>query len=334
MNLYPITIENNDMILNKVHIHEMNFKSLNLKECNVEEFVRKNSNDIFGDEESFIIIGQQVINSENGRSDLVAVDEDGSLVLIEIKRDEEDIKGRKEPFEFQAIRYAANFAKIKNIDEVCESVYCHYIEKYASEYNLDNISPLELAKRTLFEFLKENNSMKEFNKKQRIILIASSFDKQTLSAVAWLIENGVDICCYTINPVEINEQIYINMEKKLPVPSIDEFYVGIKSRDDKPILTSTTNRKARNSSLPKMQRLFDEQCISQGDLICIRRGFNKEENIAEIIDSKYVKYKNEVLTINEWAKAVTGWGVVNIYENTILLKEGKTLHEIRLGLED
>ncbi|MFO8066930.1 MAG: hypothetical protein R6U11_05040, partial [Bacteroidales bacterium] len=58
-------------------------------------------------------IGSQVTNSEKGRSDLTAIDDNGNLVLIEIKRDIEDIKARKEELEFQAIRYAAGYAKIK-----------------------------------------------------------------------------------------------------------------------------------------------------------------------------------------------------------------------------
>ena len=37
-------------------------------------------------------------NKENGRSDLTAVDQNGNLVLIEIKRDVEDIKQRREAF--------------------------------------------------------------------------------------------------------------------------------------------------------------------------------------------------------------------------------------------
>jgi hypothetical protein len=34
-----------------------------------------------------LIVGQQVINKEGGRSDLVAVDGEGNVVLIELKRD-------------------------------------------------------------------------------------------------------------------------------------------------------------------------------------------------------------------------------------------------------
>ncbi|WP_218017830.1 hypothetical protein [Alkalicoccus saliphilus] len=51
------------------------------------------------------------------RSDLTAVDANGNIVLIEIKRDRQDIAQRKEPFEFQAARYAASYATIKTKDD-------------------------------------------------------------------------------------------------------------------------------------------------------------------------------------------------------------------------
>src|SRR3712207_8389409 len=48
----------------------------------------------------------------------------------------------------------------------------------------DALPIYEKASRILNDFLEKNNALKTFNSKQRIILIASSFDKQTLSAAA------------------------------------------------------------------------------------------------------------------------------------------------------
>lgn len=42
---------------------------------------------ICDDEESMLIIGRQVKNEAYGRSDLTAIDNNGNIVLIEIKRD-------------------------------------------------------------------------------------------------------------------------------------------------------------------------------------------------------------------------------------------------------
>ena len=94
----------------------------------------KNSIEVIFQDETLLVVGKQVVNKENGRSDLTAVDEDGNLVLIEIKRDVEDIRQRKEAFEFQAIRYAASYAKIKTPDDLVDKIFASYIEKYKQSY--------------------------------------------------------------------------------------------------------------------------------------------------------------------------------------------------------
>ncbi len=90
------------------------FSDLGMRENDIEEILRCNIDMLCNEEESMLIIGQQVKNEKQGRSDLTAIDNSGSLVLIEIKRDCKDIVSRGEAFEFQAIRYAASYATIEN----------------------------------------------------------------------------------------------------------------------------------------------------------------------------------------------------------------------------
>ena len=66
--------------------------------------------------------------------------------------------------------------------------------------------------------------------KQRIILVASDFDEQTLSAVAWLNSNGVDMSCYRLTPYKLNESIYFHTEKILPVTIHNDYYVDLMDR--------------------------------------------------------------------------------------------------------
>ncbi|CDI50078.1 hypothetical protein [Clostridium tetani] len=96
--LIPVKIKNS-IEIEDIEIENTNFKSINLREEHIEEFLRKNIEVIFEDE-TLLVVGKQVVNKENGRSDLTAVDENGNLVLIEIKRDALDIIQRKEAFEF------------------------------------------------------------------------------------------------------------------------------------------------------------------------------------------------------------------------------------------
>ena len=78
-----------------------------LSEAKIEEFIRKNIRLIFDqeeDDETLLIVGQQVVNLKGARNDLVALDGNGNLVLIEIKRDAADMTSRIEAMEFQAVR--------------------------------------------------------------------------------------------------------------------------------------------------------------------------------------------------------------------------------------
>jgi len=124
-------------------------------------------------------------------------------------------------FESQAIKYAASYAKIKTSDELVDKIFTSYIEKYKNEFELGNLIAYEKATRILNDFLEKNNAVKTFNSKQRIILIASSFDNQTLSAVAWLIANNVDIGCFELSPIKIMELCLLNKEEILKGIDID-----------------------------------------------------------------------------------------------------------------
>jgi len=302
------------------------FQDLKLKEKHVEEFLRMNSSTVFGDEETLLIIGQQVKNSQNGISDLTAIDADGNIVLIEIKRDEADIKGRKEPFEFQAIRYAASYAKIKSPDELVDLVYAPYIEHRKSEYDLAELTTSELANRLLTKFLEENNAIKTFNSKQRIILVASSFDAQTLSAVAWLASNDVDISCFTITPVQLGDRSFLDVEKILPPQNLDEFYVDLSSVSSSVQSTALPKTNIKRRALPRMPKLFEWGVLKPGDKVRIK---NFDDSEAVVKDTNNVSFKGKVLSFNQWAQQITTWSSVNIYEWTVLAESGKTLYELR-----
>ncbi|WP_432403640.1 hypothetical protein [Wukongibacter sp. M2B1] len=319
--LIPINI-NNSIQVNDLDIEILQFKNLGLKEEHIEEFLRKNI-EIIIDDETLLVIGRQVRNVEKGRSDLTAIDEDGNLVLIEIKRDIDDIKMRKEPFEFQAIRYAASYAKIQDVDEAVEKIFAPYILKYNDEFELGELTPEEKGKRILNEFLEKNNALKTFNRKQRIILVASGFDAQTLSAVAWLIENGVDINCIEISPIKIGEQILLQSNQILPLQKLDDYYVEI---EDKKVATSGQSKITRKY-LPRMNKLFEWGIIKAGDMVEIKNYPNSE---AAVIDTQKVKYKNEVMLFNRWGEKVTKWSSLNIYEWTILKESNRTLHKLRV----
>ena len=313
-------------ILNKKQpskIEETTFAALGMKESDIEEIIRTNVDMLCDDEESMIIVGQQVKNEKNGRSDLTALDNNGDIVLIEIKRDKKDIEGRKEAFEFQAIRYAASCATIKSTDELIQSVFAPYVEKYKNEFTgQSGLTSAEIAQRQISDFI-DKNSIVEFNKHQRIILVASEFDEQTLSAVAWLNSNKVDISCYQICPYKLNENILIDMKKILPIVEYEDFYVNVVQKGT---LTKERSKDITRRSLPKIDSLMEWKIVIPGDIL-VAKGTSEEAVLQS--NGQVKKSDGTIVSIQQWLKIVFGWSSVQTYAFCVDKKTGKTLMDLR-----
>ena len=302
-------------------LEEITFAELGMKESDIEEILRKNVDMVCDDEESMLIVGQQVRNSKNGRSDLTAIDNNGDIVLIEIKRDKKDIEGRREEFEFQAIRYAASCATIKSTDELVQDLFAPYVEKHKSEFQLGNLTSSEIAKRALDNFI-DKNDIKSFNEKQRIILVASDFDEQTLSAVAWLNSNQVDICCYQICPFKLNDCILIDMKKILPIGEYDDYYVNVAKKGN---IQKGRKTNITRATLPKIDAMLEWGVVKAGDII-VAKGTSEE---AVLQANGQVKDQEGIQSLQQWLKKIYGWSSVETYAFAILKESGRALMEIR-----
>ena len=304
-------------------IEPVTFSELNMLENDIEEILRNSIDMICDDEESMLIVGKQVKNEKRGRSDLTAVDNNGNIVLIEIKRDRRDIENRSEAFEFQAIRYAASYATIESTDDLVKKVYAPYIEKYRQEFELGMLTSYELGIRKLNEFLVVNEAEKSFNDKQRIILVASEFDEQTLSAVAWLNSNDVDISCFKIIPYKIIEDIFFYIEKVLPVAKDNDFFVNLLDKKIDPVKKS--DKKITRRSLPKIDMLLQWELVKAGDII-IAKG---KEDEATLLANGNVNVNGVEKSMQVWLKEVYGWASIQTYVFAVHKSSGKTLHVLR-----
>ena len=311
-------------------IEETTFSDLNMKESDLEEMLRQNVDMLCEEEVSMIIVGQQVRNEKNGRSDLTAIDNDGNIVLIEIKRDKKDIehRNRKEALEFQAIRYAANCASIKEIDELIQNVFAPYVEKHKEEFHSKydrSLTSIEIAQREVKSFISANGNP-QFNRKQRIMLVASDFDDQTLSAVAWLNSNNVDISCYQVLPLQMDNKTLIDIKKILPLEDYDDYYVKIANST----VTSYSKRESSDitkRSLPKIEKLMEWEIVKAGDQI---KAKNKDDTATLMSDGKVkINKTNEITTMQQWLKPLYGWPSIQTYVFAIDVKTGKSLSELR-----
>ena len=301
---------------------DLTFKEWGLVETDLEQFVCEHPEVLFEDE-TCILIGRHAVDKAKNINDLMAIDGDGNLILIELKRDKKDMKNRTESLEFQAIRYCASLAKIESPEELVNASYAHYLEKYDTEYNGD-LTPHERARKQLNQFLITNKCEDHFNKKQRIILVASDYDETTLSACAWLIKNGVDLKLVKITPQELNGQKQIEVTTVMPTKDESEYFLDLVKHEEAELPNGKSKIERQNK--PRMDKLIEWGIVSIGSNLFIK-GYPEE--IAEIIDTKNVKYKGEKMSFHKWGCKVTGWTSICIYEWAIEVGKSETLDELR-----
>lgn len=180
-----------------------------------------------------LIVSQQPIASNRKRADLLGIHRDGSLVVIEIKRDAEDAGHRVESLEFQALRYAAASRKMTASGII--DLFKAYLKKKEENEETGKLGDdywRALAVKRLGEHLAEEDeplteeelgSMINPRKKQKIYLVAAGFEADATAACAWLREHLIDICAFRLRPYKIGDQKVLERERLIPPPELDEF---------------------------------------------------------------------------------------------------------------
>ena len=183
--LYQISKENKASLIENKDESEFIEKELeDLLECNPSLILNK----------KILIIGRQITTDTQKRIDLLALDENGYLIVIELKRG-------YAPREMiaQVLDYSSwlNDLSERKIEEIARS----YFEK-------NNLGYSSLA--DAFE--------KSFNKKPSLqfggniinVLFAQDFPTELLSATKYLYEKGVDIICIKFDLFKSKETLYLN----------------------------------------------------------------------------------------------------------------------------
>ncbi|APH04163.1 hypothetical protein [Bacillus weihaiensis] len=331
--LVKIKLEENmearKMKKNEYDISKVTYKSLGLIENALEEFLQENI-EVLTQEEDYdlMVIGKQVRNNNNKRTDLVALDSNGNVVVIEIKRDEEDMRMRKDNFESQAIRYAASFTKITSVEGLVEKVYADYLVRYE---HITRESAIETGISRILQFLTKYDSFDNFNADQRIILVASSFDTNVLSASAWLLSKSVDISCFEIAPQVIEgeggTEYLLEIKKLLPLGSDEDYFTEIISSEQKRP-SARKQSKGTRKTFPKLTHMLEVGIVADGDEIFFKN--REDESQAFLHKGNNVEFQGKIISLNAWAKQFAASGKVNAYDYAIVKEQKQTLSELRL----
>ena len=194
-------------------IEEVDFARLGLQERrDIQEWIVANPV-ILG--EDLLIIGKEFsgFDRTNERLDLLAVDSDGMLVVIELKRDDTGADAH-----WQAIKYASYLHR-SSADNI--------VKMTADHHNLSrNDAEIKLQQHL------GADDLNALNNDQRIILASHRFAPEVTSAALWLNEkvpSGNLITCIQLIPYHDPEtnSLYVQASCVIPLPGIDDYLVRI-----------------------------------------------------------------------------------------------------------
>ncbi len=234
--MYKVDIENKT--LTKIPI--TSFKELNLMErFDIQEWI-DNTPNILGEE--LLIISKELFLPSGKRLDLLAIDKQGGLVIIELKRDNSG-----NAVEWQAVKYASYCSSFSN-----EEIFQDFTE-YLSSDNDDAQTKIE-------EFI--DCEIEELNQKQRIILVSKEFHSEVVSAVLWLREFEVDIECIRLTPyLDSENNLFINPDIIIPLPEAKDYIKKKESKQKEHKRTGQSSFSLEKSNLAK-DELKNEFIIS------------------------------------------------------------------------
>lgn len=198
-------------------LEKRSFSELNLRERdNLQEWLA-NLPDALGEE--LLIIQKEFdgFDETRERLDLLALDKEGSLVVIENKLDD---TGRD--VVWQALKYVAYCSSLSKSQII--SIFQAYLNRYqdggdASQIICDFLNIPEIDEVVL-------NS----GANQRFILVAANFRKEVTATVLWLLENGVRGQCFKVTPYSLDQELLLDISQIIPTPEAQEYMIGISSK--------------------------------------------------------------------------------------------------------
>lgn len=161
------------------------------------------------------------------RIDLLALDRNGNLVVIELKRTEDG--GH---MELQALRYAAMISSM-TFDQAVEMLDAYLRRRDAQHRN---------ARSEILDFLGWTEPNEEsFANDVLIVLCSADFSKELTTTVLWLRDYGIEVRCVRMRPYGSGDDIFLDVQQIVPLPEAEDFQVRVREKNQH-------ERQARSTS--------------------------------------------------------------------------------------
>ncbi len=248
--MYKVDIQNKRLI----EIPTTSYSELKLRErFDIQEWI-SGTPEILG--EPLLIIAKELVLPSGRRLDLLAVDKDGALTVIELKRDSSG-----SDVEWQAIKYAS----------YCSSFSHDEIYKYFAEYLGTDGDDAQVK---IEGFI--NCEPEDLNQRQRIILVSREFHSEVISAVLWLRESEINIECVRLTPyLDESGELFINPEVIIPLPEARDYIQKKESKQKEQKLPGKSSFSLEKSNLeePELKARIAESLTRPSDLTPRFRAF-------------------------------------------------------------
>jgi len=222
-------------------VKQTKFKQENLLEEHLEEWIATDPT-LLG--EPLMVFGRQVmVPDTKDRLDLLALDPQGSIVIIELKRGH-----LKDPVDMQSLRYASYVSKWRFQD--FENIARNYFGK---------VGDLQFNFNEMFEsFCSESgvDDIPDINNEQRIMIVGSAVREKLGSVALWLREHRIDITLIEVKAFKERDDLFIEPIIIVPVPVSRFASVGKQGTDGQPWITDGKTWHLEKRCSPKTKEML------------------------------------------------------------------------------
>ncbi len=171
-------------------------------------------------EEGLFVVAEEFSNwQDSNRSiDLLALDGEGRLVVIELKRTQTG-----DHSELQAIRYAAMVSNM-TLEQVVDAHRDYLAKRGVDEDARDRVlNHLDIAEETDADIRTE---------RPRIILSSAGFSTELTTSVLWLRDGDIDISCVRLQLYRSGDDLLLDTSQVIPLPEASDYYVKVQERQN------------------------------------------------------------------------------------------------------
>lgn len=228
--------------------------------------------------EDLLVITSEYAGFEDtlDRLDVLALDSDGKLVVVELKRDLADSET-----DLQALKYAS-FCSTLTAEDV-QQLYREFHQERGDE----DLTPEDVGERfasfiiddELVSVGENGWAVFELDDRPRIILAAGDFGTEVTSPVLWLNqEYGLEISCVRLQAYEYAGDYFIQGQRIIPVPEAEEYMTKRREKQEQ----QQSSRRPSTFTL-----LFERGVLREGDELLFNEAMFDEDWASEGAEERW-----------------------------------------------